>query len=134
NPQSTAFQVRHAIEQSAHLFLNPDSLLGFGIPDMKLANQILQTSLVKQWENQNNWLVYPNPLQDYLVLQKAGVQIQGKIEIAFYTADGRLVRKEQKDDAFKIILRNLQSLPTGLLILKISSENSSETLKLNKSR
>ena len=134
NPQATAVQVRHAIEQSAHLFFNPDSLLGFGIPDMKLANQILQSSKVKQWGTQNEWLVYPNPLEDYLVLQKVGVQVPGKIEIAFYAIDGHLLRKEQKDDASKIILRDLQSLPTGLLLLKVSFNNLSETIKLSKSR
>ena len=75
-----------------------------------------------------------HPLEDYLVLQKNGIQFGGKIEIAFYTVSGRLLRNEQKDDASKIILRDLHSLPTGLLILKISTNNSLETIKLSKSR
>ena len=40
NPGSTAAQIKQALEQSSHLYNTPDSLLGFGIPDMKLADQI----------------------------------------------------------------------------------------------
>jgi subtilisin family serine protease len=133
NPNATAFQLKSAIEQSAHLFNNPDSLLGYGIPDMKMADQILKTSVLEQLETFGDWLVYPNPMNDYLVLQKKSKSASSEIKISFYTTDGRLIYKVDKPDASKIMMNELQFLPSGLLLLQIVSEESAETVKIYKS-
>lgn len=134
NPQATAAQIKSAIEQSANLYANPDSLLGYGIPDFKKADQILKTSFIPQWETQNQWLVYPNPAKDLLLLQHTGNAETNDVDLAFYSVDGRLLRKKRIAGKQQIILRDLQSLPTGLLILKIKSGNYTESVKLIKSR
>ena len=138
NPQATAAQVKSAIEQSASLFDNPDSLLGYGIPDFKLASHILGNTLegtfVEQWEAQNHWQVYPNPIKDVLWLQHKGGYSPYDIQLNFYTVDGRLLLSKKVSGTQQIVLRNLQSLPAGLLILKIRSDNYSESLKLVKNR
>ncbi len=133
NPHSTAFQVKDAIERSAHLYGTPDSLIGYGIPDMKIADQILKTPLLEQWENGRQWLLYPNPVNNYLVLQKNGDPVSGPVEINFFSLDGRLLRKEKMAGAQKIMAGNLQSLPTGMLILQIISNGSSDAVKIFKS-
>ena len=133
NPNTTAFQVKSAIEQSAHLFNEPDPLLGFGIPDMKLADQILKTSVIEQLETPGDWLVYPNPMADYLVLQKKSKSVSSELKIYFYTTDGRLVYKVVKPEASKIMMNELQFLPSGLLLLQIVTEESAETVKIYKS-
>jgi subtilisin family serine protease len=130
NPHATASQVKQAIEQSAHLFLNPDSLLGYGIPDMKIADKILKSSILEKWANNTNWLVYPNPATDYLVLQKSSTASSGMVQLAFYTVDGKLLRREEKPDASKIMVQNLQTLPRGLLILHIVSDDAAEAFKI----
>ena len=134
NPHASAFQVKQAIEQSAHLYSKPDSLLGYGIPDLKIADKILKTSIVEEWENDANWLVYPNPAENYIILQKNSNATEEKIQIAFYTLDGKLLRREQKNDAAKIMLQNLQTLPPGLLILQLVSGDRSEAVKIRISR
>jgi len=133
NPEATASQVKSAIEQSANLYNHPDSLLGYGIPDMKLADQILKTSLLERWEDEGDWLVYPNPVADYLVLQKKTSVIADEIELAFYTLDGRLIRKNIKPDASKIMLTDLSSVPPGMLILQIISGDAVQAVKIYKS-
>ena len=130
NPQATASQLKQAIEQSAHLFSNPDSLLGYGIPDMKIADKILKSAILEKWVNNTNWLVYPNPATDYLVLQKNSAASSKMVKLAFYTVDGKLVRREEKPDASKIMVQNLQSLPSGLLILHIVSDDAAEAVKI----
>jgi len=130
NPQATASQLKQAIEQSAHLFSNPDSLLGYGIPDMKIADKILKSAILEKWANNTNWLVYPNPATDYLVLQKNSAASSKMVKLAFYTVDGKLVRREEKPDASKIMVQNLQSLPSGLLILHIVSDDAAEAVKI----
>jgi hypothetical protein len=52
------------------------------------------------------------------------------VQIAFYSTDGKLLRKEEKSDAAKIILQNLNNLPHGLLILHIISDDKAEALKI----
>ncbi len=133
NPHTTAFQVKSAIEQSAHLFHNPDSLLGYGIPDMKMADQILKISVLEQLETFGNWLVYPNPMTDYLVLQKKSKSASTEIKISFYATDGRLIYSVNKPDASKIMMNELHFLPSGMLLLQIISEESAETVKIYKS-
>ncbi|MCA1760551.1 MAG: T9SS type A sorting domain-containing protein, partial [Bacteroidales bacterium] len=118
----------------AHLYANPDSLLGYGIPDLKLADKILKTTVVEKWANGANWLVYPNPAKNYVVLQKSSNASEEMVQIAFYTLDGKLIRKEQKPDAPKIMIQNLQSLPPGLLILHIVSGDIAEAVKIRISR
>jgi subtilisin family serine protease len=134
NPFASAWQVKSALEQSAHLYANPDSLLGYGIPDLKLADKILKTTVLEQWANGANWLVYPNPSDNYIILQKNSNATDEMVQIAFYTLDGKLLRKEQKPDASKIMIQNLQSLPSGLLILHIVSDDISEAVKIRISR
>jgi serine protease AprX len=132
NPQATAFQIKKAIEQSAHLYLNPDSVMGYGIPDLKFADKILKSGMPERWITDAIWLVYPNPAHDYLVLQKRTGNFNGKVQIAFYTLEGKLIQKEEKPDAAKIVLQNLHWLPRGLLILQIISGDMAETVKIRK--
>lgn len=134
HPQATAAQVKSAIEQSGNLFDNPDSLLGFGIPDMHRANILLLNLKTQPIDFRKKWVVYPNPVTDNLVLHSAGTVDPGKVTLSFFSLDGRLLHLESHPGASKIVLRGLQALPSGLFILKIDTENSSESFKLSKTR
>jgi hypothetical protein len=48
--------------------------------------------------------------------------------------EGKLVKKWIKPDANRIEIRDLNSLPKGILLLKIGSANYSETIKVSKIR
>ena len=132
NPHATAFQVKDAIEKSANLYNNVDSLLGYGIPDLKIADKILKTSILKKRDKNSNWLVYPNPANSYIVLQKHSGATSGKVLISFYSMNGKLLRKEQHNDASKVLIQDLHSLPSGWLILQILSDDASEAIKIRK--
>lgn len=134
NPQASAIDVKNALEQSASLFDNPDSLKGYGIPNMELADQILGPSPVLKLKNENKWSIYPNPVRNYLVLQQGNNRVGEVVEIEIYSVEGRLLNKWIKPGASKIILNGLQSLPTGILLLKLNSDNTSETIKIYKHR
>jgi len=133
-PNATAAQVKEAIEWSAHLFDNPNDLLGFGIPDMKRAWISLFNLSASVQPISKQWTVYPNPVGEVLILQKSSGQLQDEINIEIFSMDGKLVQKWIKSDARRIELRDIQSLPTGILLLKISSAKASETIKLSKIR
>jgi subtilisin family serine protease len=133
-PHSTAEQVKSAIEMSAHLYENPNDKMGYGIPDMHRAWLFLINLSTSTPVISKQWAAYPNPVGDVLFLQKNNSQIHDKVRIEIFTMDGKLVQQRIIPDANRIELRDLNSLPKGILLLKISTGISSETIKLSKIR
>ncbi len=131
-PEATSKHVKQILEMSGHLFEKPDILMGFGIPDMQKAHFLLMNSSSRLEQFSKQWIAYPNPFGETLILQKNGSQFQGKVKLEIYSIEGKLLRKWEKPDAPWIELNDLNLLPTGILLLKISSANSSETIKLSK--
>lgn len=134
NTFATAGQVKAAIELSGHLYLTPDSLLGYGIPDLKFADRLLKAEAPGNEDISSTWRVYPNPVTDYIVLQKTVKTSFGKVMLSFYSLDGKLVYREDVPDASKIVLTDLYRLPPGLLLLQIRTDDVTEVVKINKSR
>ncbi len=135
NPQATAKEIKYAIERSAHLLATPDSLLGYGIPNFELAEDYLKSlTSVSDIQVENQWLVYPNPFKAELNIQYKGDILSGNVDISLYTVDGRLLTQKRVSGAQQILLKNTQALPSGLLILKIKTDDYTESLKLVKSR
>lgn len=133
-PYATAKEVKGAIEWSAHLYEKPDSLMGYGIPDMEKASFFLMNLFSDTHQISKQWTVYPNPIEDVLILQKNGSRLMNEISIDLFSIDGKLLKKWIRSDASRIELHDMQSLPSGILILKISSDNFSETIKLSKTK
>ena len=127
-----AVEIKKTIEKFSHLYSNPDVQLGFGVPDFKKAWEFYFPLGVNELNRNSHWLVYPNPVTDILILRNNGTDFHHEISIEIYTLDGKLVQKWIKPDANRIELRDLNSLPNGILLLKISSANYSETIKLSK--
>jgi len=127
-----AVEIKKTIEKFSHLYSNPDVQLGFGVPDFKKAWEFYFPLGVNELNRNSRWLVYPNPVTDILILRNNGTDFHHEISIEIYTLDGKLVQKWIKPDANRIELRDLNSLPNGILLLKISSANYSETIKLSK--
>jgi hypothetical protein len=78
------------------------------------------------------WTAFPNPVGDVLILQKNSSQFQDTVRIEIFTMDGKLVQQWIKPDANRIELCDLNSIPKGILLLKISSSKYSEIIKLSK--
>ncbi len=133
-PNATAEDVKFTMEISATLINNPDSVSGYGIPDFQKAWLYLVNLDVPTRDIEKEWFVYPNPINDFLVIQKNGVVNSEKITIEIYTLEGRLVQKLIKSNTSKIILSDIGRLPQGMFLLKISSDEKSQTIKLNKIR
>ena len=127
-----ASEIKKTIEKFSHLYSNPDAQLGFGVPDFRKAWKFYFPLGVNELNRNSRWLVYPNPVTDIIILWNNGSDFQDEISIEIYTLDGKLVQKWIKPDANRIELRDLNSLPKGILLLKISSVNSSEIIKLSK--
>ncbi len=131
---SDATDVKSAIEMSASQFEKPDSVLGYGIPDFRMAWIYLINQTTVQHSNKKHWLVYPNPVHNILTIQKDGVVNSNKITIEIYSLEGRLLQKWIKPNNPKIVLSDIGWLSQGMFLLKISSGEKFQTIKLNKIR
>ncbi|MEN8116153.1 MAG: S8 family serine peptidase [Bacteroidota bacterium] len=134
NPARTALEVKEAIELSGHIYNTPSSLLGYGIPDMRWAAILLSNQSVPDTGISTKWLVYPNPVNDFLILQNNELQNQNKIYIELFSAEGQLIKNWIKHGSSRIILKDLPDTAPGLFLLRISTENYFETVKLSKNR
>jgi serine protease AprX len=95
HPLRTNMQIVQAIQQSGSQYANPDTLLGYGIPDACKADSILHVldslALAGPWAEQvQQILVFPNPATETLVLENrlADNPMTGLVIVG---ADGRLV-------------------------------------------
>jgi subtilisin family serine protease len=134
NPKATAIQIKQAIEKSAHLFSKPDSILGYGIPDMKVADIILKTMDVKTIPGNTNWLVYPNPFTDKLILKYNGTDTIFNTIVTLFAADGSIIRKIDIPANETLLVLDLSGIPAGILFLRIGQGHNSEPLKIFKVR
>ena len=120
-------EVINAIKQSASQYTTPDSLLGYGIPDFCVADQILKGTFGIKTLTPNliNTLCGSNDCQ---------------LTVNLYDVAGRLVlstqtKSSQTNTTDKIIQSlDLSSVSGGIYVIKISSTNgNSYTKKLVKS-
>lgn len=134
NPKATAFQVKRAIEQSAHLFTKPDTLVGYGIPDMKIADQLLKTLYTGETRVEENWSAYPNPFANQLVLKCAALDVPAEVNLSFFTAEGKLILQKTVEGAGQMFVVHTENLPTGIYILKIETDKKADVLKIVKNQ
>jgi len=125
NPTLNNMQIADAIRQSASQYLTPDDMLGFGIPDFVLANNIL-TIIIGPDGEMAYLKVYPNPFRDVFTIDAgrlagmgAGLN-DGSVEVIDIT--GRVIGLQKKSliNAGTVIIDLLQNAPKGLYFVKVN--------------
>ncbi|MGZ3865342.1 MAG: S8 family peptidase [Bacteroidia bacterium] len=122
NPTKKNMEVIAAIKQSSSQFATPDSLMGYGIPDFCVADQILKGNFATQ--------VYLPPS---IGENQSSVIITGAndlhLTLEMFDITGRLLASGParilKDNGIKqaIEIPNATTLPTGIYLVKISSDD-----------
>jgi len=120
-PNLIPSQLYLAIEKSASQYTNPDSLLGYGIPDYAKALQLAPVIL----KNKPVYRVYPNPFTEAFTVSFDST-VPDNYEISFISAIGAVIRETKKmipkGLGNSITINDLDDLKPGLYILKIASE------------
>ena len=132
NPYASVKQLKLAIEQSAGMYLTPDSLLGFGIPDFQKADLLLKSLAVKTIQTASTWVVSPNPFSDYIFIRQLDTAKFESCSVNIYSLQGVSLRESIFKANEAILLKNLSNLPKGFLILSIRSGDKKEQFKLLK--
>lgn len=132
NPEMTNMEILSAIQQSASQYTNPDDLLGYGIPDIMMANNIL--TVIDGPEEANIKVVaFPNPFDEYIRIElrtaDAGLE-ESRVEVVDLA--GKVVISEGFTAGKEKVL-NTGTIPSGIYFMKISGINfESKTLKIIK--
>ena len=133
-PEKTAVEIKDALEKSGHLYNLPDSLQGYGVPNMQVACSLLNPASAEITPQNKTWTVFPNPVKDRIVLQSATNLQSGNLDIRLYALDGRVVKSWQLPASPSIVLNDLETTESGIFLLLVKTKNGVETFKINKIR
>lgn len=127
-PHLPASKIREAIVRSSSQYHTPDSLMGYGIPDFSKAFYWLQ-----QHENTlTPFSLYPNPCRSQLTLEFYNPD-RDPLLITCITPAGQQVFSRKSYVVQKItFVSEIQHLPAGIYMLKISSNAATYCLKFLK--
>jgi hypothetical protein len=119
-PEKTNLEIRDALLKSAHLYNNPNDSLGYGIPNFKIAYQLLLNNVVNDgaiqivnFSNTNNKLdilIYPN-----------GTSL---LEFEIFDVTGKVVWFKEytglQQDELYFFSEIIEPLPSGIYIFTIN--------------
>lgn len=137
NPSLNNMQIANAIRESASQFLTPDALLGYGIPDFILANNIL-TIINSPDQGTASIEVYPNPFRDVFTIDAGKLGRAGtgnndeSIEISDITGRVIGVQPVSYTNSNTVTVNLLQNAPKGLYFIKAKLNNQQVVQKIIK--
>jgi serine protease AprX len=129
-PHALNSDIIDVLHKSADRFNYPDSLYGFGIPDILIALDQLQMIYTKIPDE--DIIVCPNPtIGDFEIILPAATE---EMSIELYTINGKLIfRKEVSDHAGRsVIISELQTREQGVYFLRLKKESGVSVRKIIK--
>lgn len=134
-PNANNMEIFKSIEKSAHQYNNPDSLMGYGIPNFQFAQYLLSLKTNEDLTKDLVRNIYPNPFKYYPVIEIYS-RYEQPIEIEIYDLHGKNVLNEKinfKANGYcKHQLQEMNSLSAGQYFIKINSQFLRDTYKVVK--
>ncbi len=126
HPNSSHMDIIRAIEQSSDLCTSPDTLMGYGIPNLVVAHLMLSGIAISNLDIENQFNIFPNPfIYDLNIVFRSNDS--EKVTIEMYDMNGRQVYKSP--DIFRSSGMNsyhvmgLDELSKGIYSVVITSGN-----------
>lgn len=118
HPTKTNFQIMQAIKATASKSSNPDNQLGWGIPNICAAHQLLSTPTGINEMDKVGFEVFPNPTRNEL-----NVKIDSEIDyILLNDVLGKEQLVYQAINKHSVVL-NLSELPAGIYFLQLKTKD-----------
>lgn len=137
-PNKSNFAIMDAIRRSANQYNNPDTLLGYGVPDFQVAyNLLLPFQVPTINTSKTNLMLYPNPIGDNQTLNISFISAERcALTVTFYNNIGELIfqgKLQQVNQGENLIqIPNVNQLTAGVYLVQISSDNFTQTAKFVK--
>lgn len=129
-PQASNFDIIEAVIQSASHYQNPDTLIGFGIPDFVIAKRLLYQQFTPDIATDTlesiAVSVFPNPIESVFYLEFNNVPDSTKLRIKLTDTSGRRLRniKTYATEGYSIQpYYFLENYPAGAYILNIKTKD-----------
>lgn len=130
-PQAINSQIIEALHRSGDRYNSPDSLYGFGVPDMAKAYSFLKDIYTVVPEEE--MIITPNPATG--LFQLIFKQAPGPISIEIYNEAGSMLyRKDLPLSGRSAIITDFQNAGRGIYFVKVKKSEGSVTAKLIKTR
>jgi hypothetical protein len=134
-PAASAMQVFKAIEQSAHLYENPNEKMGFGIPDFVKAQGILRQQTNISFHGDSIVNVFPNPFIEGFSIEFYS-SLDQSVDIIISNAKG----KKAQSKSFKVSagsntqlqMETLKNFKAGTYFVTVQTSTGKHTRKLIK--
>jgi serine protease AprX len=130
NPNWTKDELIEKILLSSTQAENPDNLIGYGIPNFSGAH--LGEILHVVQKEEENWKIYPNPLEGNSLFVQLGSKIDG--EFMLMDSQGRTIQKSAmlRNNEREPFLVSLPDMPSGFYVVEIQSGKVIKRTKLMK--
>lgn len=120
--------VMQAIRESSHLYNNPTSLMGYGIPDFGDALNTLLLNVNDQELQENNFALYPNPVTTQINI--AFPKTAENAVFVLYNVLGEKILQSNISATNNSL--DISSLSSGMYIASITSNNKTTSYKIIK--
>lgn len=129
-PQAINSDIISSLHFAADRFQKPDSLYGYGIPDITSVISQLQSKYISSSERES--FVSPNPFKD--VIKVTFRETPGQLGIEIIDMNGRLIiRKNFRDYVSRIyLLDDLWSLSEGIYFIRLHTKGGTSVHKVIK--
>jgi serine protease AprX len=133
NSSYSNMDIINALQQSGSQSANPDSLIGYGIPDFVAADTFLSQNNIIQ-TSRDDIRISPNPFNASLsIVFEKPLSVGNSIHITLESINGKKVRDlSDLTGNEKITIDNLANLTPGVYILFVNSNNNQWVRKVVK--
>jgi subtilisin family serine protease len=135
HPAYTNIEIMDVIQKSASQYANPDSLLGYGIPNLAMADLLLSGVAVVDYNLDELLKVFPLPFNDKINVWFYSSSNQD-VKIQIVDLSGRIIYSEQKNmykNSYNpMIMSALAGLSHGIYIFNLMTEEKYYTRKMMK--
>lgn len=134
NVSMSNMDIINALQKSGSQATNPDTLLGFGIPNYMTANVILSTNEHYFSNNRSDVNILPNPFFDGFTVDFLSRSQKGTVNTTLKTVSGLTVYNGSysMNGSKRLTINNLPNLASGIYILFIQSGNTEWVKKVIK--
>ncbi len=134
NPNMSNFQIMDAVRKSGHQYTFPDTLLGYGIPNLAVANLMLGGQPIPDIGKDKEFKPAPNPFHDLLMITFYATDTH-QVSIELYDLQGRLYhsRTVMKNIGMNtVMITDTEHLAAGPYVLKMMDGKTVITQKVIK--